>query len=142
MAKFKFVGDSGEGKKRTKRTASTEGAEFEFVGEAGKFQFVGASSSGTSKREETKKLRGDLGACLVDMAREWEKEPVELDEAKQQVLACVEQAESEGGKPVEWRRMKLIISQIEEFDELVKYIYNYCLRASGLSVSTVMGRRE
>lgn len=130
--KYKFVGGEGERRKRTKKE-ETEGGET--------FKFVGASSSGV-KREETKKLRKDLGACLVDMTQEWQKEPVELGEAKQLVLACIIQAESEGGKPEEWRRMKMIVEQIDELDELVKYIYNYCLRASGLSVSTVMGRRD
>lgn len=126
--KFKFVGESGGGGKK-KRTGQKT------------FKFVGASASGTSKREEANKLRDELSSCLVDMAQEWEIEPIRLTEAKELVLACVEEVESEGGKPEEWRRMKLNISQIDEIEELVRYIYNYKLRASGLSVNRIVGRR-
>ncbi len=130
---YKFVGDDGDGKRKKNKPASAEEV----------FKFVGETSSGaTTNRQEAKKLRGELSACLVDMSQEWQKEPVEIDEAKEMVLDCVEEAASEGGKPEEWRRMKMIIEQIEELDELVKYIYNYNLRAAGLSVSTVLGRRD
>ena len=142
MPKYEFVGGNGKKKARKKKIASTDGAEYEFTNKEGEtFQFVGATSV-SGKREETKRLRNDLGACLVDMAQEWTEDPVDLDEAKRLVLECVAQAESEGGKPQEWRRMRLIIDQIDELDELVKYIYNYLLRASGLSTTAVVGRRD
>jgi hypothetical protein len=117
--------------------------KFKFVNVNSKgetFKFVGSSSTGT-KRKEARNLRKDLGACLVSMAQEWEKEPIDLNEAKNLVLACIEQVGLEGGSPEEWRRMKIIISQVEETDDLVKYIYNFMLRASGLSVNKVMGGR-
>lgn len=120
--KFKFKSDGGD-KRKT-------------------FKFVGASAASISQRSEVKKLRNDLAACLVDMTNEWKEFGTEISEAKGDVIACIEQVQSESGKPEEWQRMKLNLEQIEELPELVKYIYNFMLRAQGLSVNRVIGGRR
>ena len=114
MAKFQFVGGSMTREKRT-------------------YQFVGERKAGP-----TKKLREDLADCLVWHAEEWNKEPIPLEEAKAILIADIEQAEEEGAKKEEILRMKQNIANIEDMDELVKYIYNYKLRSAGLSVNRIM----
>lgn len=107
------------------------------------FKFKGTTSSTSEKREQAKTMRNELADCLISMAQEWEKYDTPLEEAKQQVLACADQAESEGANSTEMRRMRLIINGdgekhgIMSMDELIKYVYNYSLRTSGLSVNRI-----
>jgi len=103
--------------------------KFEFVQTEKKFQFVGERAASASKV-----LRLDLANTLVMLAGEWDKEPIPLDEAKAQVLACIEQAESEGAKKMEVLRMRANLTNIDSMEELIKYCYNYLLRSSGLAV--------
>jgi hypothetical protein len=112
-----------------------------------KFQFVGSTTTGEKKRYQfvgerkagpTKKLREDLADTLVWLAQEWNTTPVPLEEAKGVVLGCIEQAEEEGAKKEETLRMKQNVANIGDMNELTKYIWNYRLRASGLSVNRIM----
>jgi hypothetical protein len=98
-----------------------------------KFQFVGERKAGP-----TKKLREDLADTLIWLASEWSQDGTTLTEAKEIVLGCIEQTKEEGGKPEEVLRMRNNVESIDSLGELVKYIYNFKLRSSGLSVHRVM----
>lgn len=101
-----------------------------------KYAFVGQPTRmvGERKQSQGKVLRMDLAETLIMLASEWANEAIPLDEAKAQVLGCLEQAECEGAKAQEILRMKANVGSIDSLAELIKYCYNYMLRSSGLAV--------
>jgi len=104
-----------------------------------KYAFVNTTISPTTGEtiqapSATKALRLDLAGTMIMLANEWDTEPIQLDEAKATLLACIEQAESEGAKKQEMLRMRANISMIDSMAEVIKYCYNYMLRSSGLAV--------
>ena len=100
--------------------------EYKFINNPTTYKFV--------RDNPLKKLREDLADTLTWLAGEWDKEPIPIEEAKTAVLGCLDQVEEEGGKPAELLKMRANISKIDNLTDLIKYIWNFKLHASGLRV--------
>lgn len=89
------------------------------------------------QREEMRKLREELSDCLVFTTQDW-TENTTLAEAREAFRGCILEAQQEGLSPEESRRMLLNLDNIQDRVDLERYAYNYKLRASGLSVYSVV----
>jgi len=114
-----------------------------------KYQFVKAECSRNTgakvtltrlpsvRREETRKLREELSDCLVFLTQEW-SESTTLEGAREALRGCILQAQEEGLSVEEGVRMLFNVNSIQSCVELERYVYNYKLRASGLSVHRIL----
>ena len=113
MAEFKFV-DSVKIRKSDR--------SWEFKGNN-----IQRSTKGKERRD---KLADDMVSAVTNSPS--------FEEAKKALFALIGQALVDGMSRMEYVRMCFNLEQIDELDELVRYAYNFKLRASGLSVHRVI----
>jgi len=92
------------------------------------------TTGGGGRKSQSQKDLADLAVAILDNVGEWDT----LETAKADIMGCVETLEPS----IVLTRLTHTVETIDSLDELIKYCYNLRLRVEGLSVHTIMRRKD